>query len=166
MRRFDDTMVRSYHLQYLPQGLKAMAFRLCGMEMEDFEDVVLPHSVEVMLDYIMRLSDFDFPKPEPRLVPDGKGGEKLYKAQGLNTKLKRLLTDYGKKPGHKIFNRWDEWSWEERAPAIERFGMFPRASIKYVPLPQAIWYACRDADSTLRVRNVLIRLAKRIRSMN
>lgn len=164
MRHFEDTMLRSYHLGYLPQGLKALAFRLCGMRMREFEDVVIPYSLDVMMDYVMRLCDVDWPKPEEQLVPDG-DGFKTYKPQGLNAKLKRLVTDFVKNPIPKTLKRWDEWSDEEKAPAIERFGDMPKPSIKYVPIGEAVRYASQDADGTGRVRSALIRLKREIRKV-
>lgn len=162
MRRFDDTMVRAYHLGWLPQGLKFLAFRLCGMYMEEYEDVVLPHSNDVRIDYILKLAGVDWPKPSQEVVLD-KGEFKLKQPRGLNTKLKLMLTHYQKNPSHKIFKRWDEWSDEEKLPAIQQFGDLPRPSIQYVPLPKATWYACRDADATGRVRAKLIELKRGIR---
>jgi uracil-DNA glycosylase family 4 len=161
--RFDDTMVRSYHLQYLPQGLKYLAYRLCGMRMNEYEDVVVPHSVEVMAEYILLLSCDEWPKPESQIVSDGKGGTKNYKPQGLTPKLKRLLTDYNKMPDVGKFKRWNEWSDEEKLPAITRYGPMPSPSIRYVPIDEAIVYSCRDADATFRVRNALVRLKRMIR---
>lgn len=164
MKRLDDTMLRSYFLQYLPQALKELGFRLCGVEMTDFEDLVLPFSMDIMVDYIIQLSDVDWPKPEPQQIIDSKTGEfKTYKPQGLNTKLKRLLTDFAKKPDHKIFNRWREWSEEERLPAMAEFGDLPLPSIKYVPKDKQVKYACADADVTGRVRSKLIKLKRGIR---
>ena len=161
-KQFDDTMVRAYHLQYLPQGLKALAYRLCGMQMEAFEDVVLPYAVDVMMDYIVRISCIEWPKPEEQVKFD-KGEFKIYKPQSLSTKLKRLMTDFNKNPTHKIFDRWGEWTPEEKLPVIAQFGDLPKPSIKYVPKNKAIYYACRDADATGRVKAALVRLRRQIR---
>jgi len=49
-----DTMARSFHLGNLPQGLKALAYRELGMQMEDFDDLVTPYSVPLCLDYLRR----------------------------------------------------------------------------------------------------------------
>jgi uracil-DNA glycosylase family 4 len=38
--KFLDTMVRSYHCCLLPQGLKPLSRRLCGMVQDDYEDVI------------------------------------------------------------------------------------------------------------------------------
>lgn len=167
MNRFDDTMVRAYHLQWLPQGLKYLAWRLCGMQMEEYEDVVLPHSTVIMLEYVVKLLGVDWPKPEAQQVIDSKTGEyRTYKPHGLNPKLKRMQTDFGKaKEGekHKVFARWQQWSEEERLPAIAGYGDMPKPSIQYVPRKQARFYACRDADATGRVKSKLIQLKRMVR---
>lgn len=48
-----DTMVMCYSLgPGHPQGLKALAYRLCGMEMSDFDDVVRPYAVEAFKNWL------------------------------------------------------------------------------------------------------------------
>lgn len=42
--RWRDGMVNSYHLGFTPQGLKAACYRLCGMTMQDFDDLVYPYA--------------------------------------------------------------------------------------------------------------------------
>lgn len=43
--RTDDTIIRAYNLgSFVRIGLKILAYRLCGMEMEEFEDVVRPYA--------------------------------------------------------------------------------------------------------------------------
>jgi uracil-DNA glycosylase family 4 len=51
--RFSDTMQAAYELGNLPQGLKALAYRLCGMRMQEFEDLVLPHSRDSVLGWLI-----------------------------------------------------------------------------------------------------------------
>ncbi len=43
--RFRDTMQEAYHQCSLPQGLKALAYRLLGVTMRSWEDVVWPASI-------------------------------------------------------------------------------------------------------------------------
>ena len=161
--RVDDTMVRAYHLQNQPQALKILAYRLCGMAMQEFEDVVIPYSLDIMLDFIINVSCDDWPKPEPYKITKADGSEGVKRPQGLNTKLKRLITDFEKKPVYKTLKRWNDWSDEEKLPVLARHGSMPRPSIRFVPLDKALFYACRDADATLRVRNRLARMARFIR---
>lgn len=42
--RWKDTMVGSYHLGNTPQGLKVLCYRLCGMLMQDYDDLVYPYA--------------------------------------------------------------------------------------------------------------------------
>ena len=50
--RFTDTMQEAYHLCSLPQGLKVLAFRLLGVTMRSWKDVVWPASLEVMVEWM------------------------------------------------------------------------------------------------------------------
>jgi hypothetical protein len=50
--RVVDTMKIAYQLGDLPQGLKPLAYRLCGVRMRAYEDVVKPHSRRVMISWM------------------------------------------------------------------------------------------------------------------
>jgi DNA polymerase len=50
--RFDDTMMMAYHLGYLSQSLKILAYRLCGMKMMEFEDVAGPPSKQAVAEWL------------------------------------------------------------------------------------------------------------------
>ncbi len=47
-RKFRDTMQEAYQACFLPQGLKPLAFRLLGVQMRSWEDVVLPASQDAL----------------------------------------------------------------------------------------------------------------------
>lgn len=162
-RRIVDTMARVFHLGNLPQGLKALAFRELGMDMEDFEDVVSPYSTDKCLLYLRAAATYEWPKPEEETVIDDKTGKwKLYKPQGMNTKLKRFFTDYSRNMEKDIFSSWDNWS--SHHEMIEReLGEFPGLDIRHVPFSRILNYACRDADATLRLYGVLERMKRRVR---
>lgn len=49
---FRDTMQEAYHQCHLPQGLKPLAFRLLGVTMRSWEDVVWPASVRAAISWI------------------------------------------------------------------------------------------------------------------
>jgi uracil-DNA glycosylase family 4 len=51
--RWVDSMQMAYILQDIPMGLKPLAYRLCGMAMQDFEDVVHPHARKVAESYMV-----------------------------------------------------------------------------------------------------------------
>jgi uracil-DNA glycosylase len=157
-----DTMVRAYHLGNLPQGLKALAYRLLGMKMEDFDDLVTPYSVPMCLDYLRAAAEVEWPRPDEETVRDASGDWKLYKPQSFSTKLKRFFTDYKKNPSIDIFERWENWeSDHHRVESV--LGPWPGKCITHVPFAKTLHYACRDADATLRLWPVLQKMTRQVR---
>lgn len=161
--RIVDTMVRCYHLGNLPQGLKALAYRLLGMRMQDFDDLVTPYSTPLCLKYLRDAYDLDWPKPDEQTVRDDKGQWKLYKPQSMKSKLKRFLTDYQKNPSMDIYERWGNWDDSHRLIESVCGSAWPGKDIRYVPEEQWIYYACRDADATLRLWDVLKMMTRQVR---
>jgi DNA polymerase I-like protein with 3'-5' exonuclease and polymerase domains len=160
-KRIVDTMVRAYHLGNLPQGLKALAYRLLGMQMQDFDDLVTPYSTPLCLSYLREAVNHEWPKPEEQTVRDPQGQWKLYKPQSMSTKLKRFLTDYQKHP-KDVFQAWDNW--KDDSSQIETVcGEWPGKDIRHVPMDKTIHYACRDADATMRLWPVLQGMTRQVR---
>lgn len=166
-RKVVDTMVRIFHLGNLNQGLKTVAYRELGMVMQDFWDVVSPHSILNVLYYYRQAQTYDWPKPEEELVQDEKSGLwKLYKPQSMNTKLKRFFTDYGKNPEKDVFKMWED-NWTGSHAMIEaECGPYPGLDVSHVPFGEIVYYACRDADATLRLFTVLERMRRRVRQVS
>jgi uracil-DNA glycosylase family 4 len=151
VRRIYDTMVEAYHRCYLQKSLKYLAYRLLGVRMTEYMDVVVPHSTNRLVEYLENALVVDFPKP-PKVKVMKDGQEKDKQPHGLNTKLKRFFTDYCKDPTIDAFDRiWNSWSEEERDLLRRECGPIPKASIKWVPEAEAIDYACRDARVTLEL---------------
>jgi uracil-DNA glycosylase family 4 len=86
---------------------------------------------------------------------------RVYQPQGLNQKFSRLTGDLCRGDVN-IWERWDNWG-EQTAPVVERMGPLPRPCITLVPEDEAVEYASRDADITLRVYPILRRMAAEIR---
>lgn len=163
-RAIRDTMVRAYHLGNLPQGLKAISYRELGMLMQDFDDLVTPYSTPKVLDYYRFASFQDWPKPEQELRINSKTGLwELYKPQSMSTKLKRFFTDYGKNQDKDIYNMWED-NWVSSQEMIEaKLGPWPGKDIAHVPFAEMLFYACRDADATLRFWFLTERMRRRVR---
>ena len=165
IKRMRDTMERAYLLGNLPQGLKALAYRELGMEMTDYEDVVLPHSKPHVFDYYRMAYTLEWPKPEPIEYRDNNGDRKIKKPQSIKTKLSRFFTDYAKNPDKDIFNMWTE-NWVDSQEMIEeKLGKWPGSDIAHVPWEIALDYACRDADADLRLNTVLDHMMKQVRKV-
>jgi len=137
-RRIIDTMVRAYHLGDLPQGLKALAYRLCGMKMLEFNDLVRPYALSEALGYLQ-------------------DAERLIKVDKTKRKVKRALGDFLKAPDSiDLWGRWDNWNDADREALVTAMGReLPRPSIVMVPWEKVVPYAARDADATLRVHPIL-----------
>ena len=161
-KRIVDTMVRAYHLGNLPQGLKALAYRLLGMQMQDFDDLTLPYSTPLCLQYLRDALSHEWDKPEEQLERDKNGDWKLYKPQSIGTKVKRFLTDFQKHPDKDVYQAWDNWS-DDHSHFETVCGQWPGKDIRYVPMDKVIHYACRDADSTLRLWPVLQGMTRQVR---
>lgn len=169
-KRIVDTMLRAFHLGNLPQGLKMLAYRELGMLMTSFEDVVLPYSRELVLDYYRQCMSEEWPIPDPQMER-GKGGAwKVYKPQGFNAKLKRFFTDYARSPNSKdVFEMWDKtWpkTWPEMHEVVqERLWPWPGVCISHAPFEEVLTYACRDSDAVLRLYPLLNRMRRRVRKV-
>ena len=160
-----DTMVRSFHLGNIPQGLKALAYRELGMEMQDFDDLVTPFARPIVLAYYRAAYNEDWVKPEPFLYRDEEGKWKMKQPQSMTTKFKRFFSDYSKDPDKDIFSTWDNWE-DSHKMIQERLGPFPGKCISYAweaDREATIRYACRDADSLLRLYPLLTRMRSQVR---
>lgn len=164
MTRWRDTMVDAYHLADIPQGLKALGWRLLGVRMASFEDTAVPHSLPVALDCLAIAnealrSSLTFQhqlksgprkgQQEERVLP---GADK--QAVGTWRKVQKALREDEADP----WKRWDGWHAHDKALLTSIMGMeLPFPSIVYVPLEEAVHYAALDAIITLRVHHVLRR---------
>src|SRR5438128_808827 len=166
-QRIVDTMARVFHLGNLPQGLKALAFRECGMTMQDFDDVVTPYSRDNVLHYYNIARTYDWPKPDEELkIDETTGLWKLYKPQGMNTKLKRFFTDFSKNPEEKdVFAAWENWE-SSHAMIEAECGPWPGKCISHVPFEKVLYYASRDADALIRIWPIIKRMSKVVRKFS
>lgn len=132
--RFVDTMYGAYLLG-LPQGLKELAWRLCGMEMKSYHDMVGPTQEAMSRTYLEQVADHTWPRPGPRR-PD------------IGTRSRRAL-----QKGDLL--RWWQADVEPDpdlvGPVEAELGPMPRADLSDLPFEDALYYSCRDADATLRV---------------
>jgi hypothetical protein len=83
----------------------------------------------------------------------------------MNTKFKRFLTDYTKNENKDIFKAWKNWE-DSHKMIEEKLGPWPGKCISYVPFEKVIYYACRDADATIRLWPILERMRRRVRRRN
>lgn len=162
-RRIVDTMVKVFHLGNLPQGLKALAYRELGMLMQDFDDLVTPYSLPIVLDYLRNAMCEEWEVPEATLIRTDGGGWKQYKPHGFKTKLKTFWTSYSKNPDKDVYESWTKNWAEHHAEVQDKQGPWPGKCITYAPFDKVLHYACRDADATLRLWPIIQNMERRVR---
>lgn len=71
---YTDTIIKAYLLGNLPQGLKALAYRLCGMVMSDYNDMIREVRLYKVLEWLLEVSNREWPdSPQERIwSPDPK----------------------------------------------------------------------------------------------
>jgi uracil-DNA glycosylase family 4 len=162
--RWTDTMQMAYLLGDLPLRLKALAYRLCAMKMEDYDDLIRPISTKLAVDYfreaqeMVRAGELSFPKPAPILERKPDGTPRIKQPQPVEGRINRLLLDYDKGELEDPRDRFMSWSDREAIEAI--LGELREGNVGDLPIDKAVWYAGRDADATLRVFH---KLAPRIK---
>jgi len=169
---FVDTMTLAY-LAGQPQGLKELASRLCGVKMVTYSEIVKQGQQELSLDYLLEASGMEWPDP-PTIEEtkwDNKKGcltTKTKKPWHISRKITKILQDAGYAVDGRItldgalynfdvdvWNRWRSIPEEERAVVEDVLGAMTESSLADIPFDDALQYACRDADATLRVYHKL-----------
>lgn len=153
------TMQGAYHRGNLPQGLKPLAWRELGIEMTDYEDVVVPFSKAKLMDWwleAMMALEKDRITTERFSAKTGKPLKSVIKPSKLFSRMV-FIYNHGMK-GALTYNMWKKYDELEDA-ARERIegevGKPPRPSIIHVPIAKASHYACLEAKSLIRTEDGL-----------
>ena len=154
-----DTMVMAYNLG-LPQGLKALAKTLCGMDMKSYTEMVRPYSLDTIREWLTEVAAVEWPDCEP--LPDEKWdlskgtlATKLRKPKNIGKKaagiLKKIYNLEAFDNDYDPYEKWNKIDPREREMVEEMLGPPPLAELDAVPFDDALYYAARDPDATLRV---------------
>jgi uracil-DNA glycosylase family 4 len=169
--RIIDTMILAYLLCLLPQGLKALAYRLAGMRMDSYDEVIAPGREVVWGEWMegaKAVAD-QMPDPEAELVWDDKSANwRVKQPQSIGRRIARMVQDVEKKgilhpdnpSGVDIRKRVDSWDDTGAEALVTAIGPVPEPTLSDIPRERAIHYACRDADATGRVFPFLVKKVK------
>jgi DNA polymerase len=132
-----DTMERAYLLG-LPQGLKPMAYRLCGMEMRSYKELVGEWSRNAVMEWCA----------EAVMERTVKGKRQPKEVAVLN----RIFRCLGNNDDYDAWEAWGKARGKdgEVDRAAEELPEMPREGIARVPLREAVRYGCEDAVATMR----------------
>lgn len=155
LRRYRDTMQEAYHLGNLPQGLKALSWRLRGIRMQSWEDLVMPDSRRKAIEW---LNDQWNHESDNRVKVETQLKTKVrveWKPNDAERAIKRILS-------HSHKPTYDIWEKVSEADLANISSPIPRPSIAHVDLNKAVYYACQDADVTGQVASELARIRQEL----
>jgi hypothetical protein len=157
VRSYRDTMQEAFHLGDLPQGLKALAYRLFRHTMTSYEETVRPASLSALIEWMTEaflIAESDLCFIERRQLKT-KVKEIVHKGE-LESLLRRLIahTDLTSEydPWQRLGEFWKDPLKEWMVSHIEaRAGRYPILGIANCSMDEAVQYAVGDADWTGRV---------------
>lgn len=155
--RFFDSMIAAY-LCGQPQGLKELAYRLCGVKMVNYREVVSFAQRPLSLTYLQTATAREWAPPLGIEVSkwDNKKGKvvtRIRKPWHISRKVAKILKDVEEKPETDPWERWEKnIDATERSDVESVSGLMPEVSLADIPYEDAVRYSCRDSDSTLRVK--------------
>jgi len=154
--RFMDTMIGAYLLG-LPQGLKELASRLCGMDMITYSEMVRPGQRKMSIDYLTEALSREWPDPPEveEIKWDNKAGKivaKIRRPWHITRKMKKILADSVDNLDTDPYARWRSLDLQERAEVEKALGIMPESSLADIRYEDAVAYAARDSDATIRVK--------------
>jgi DNA polymerase I-like protein with 3'-5' exonuclease and polymerase domains len=157
-------MIAAYLLG-LPQGLKELASRLCGIKMTSYLEVVRPGQRKLSTEYLTRASKREFPDPPviEETKWDNKAGgivTKIKKPWHISRKIAKIMTDMTGNSDVDPYVRWRQIPNEERACVEKVLGEMPESSLADIKFEDAVRYSITDADATLRVKLKLEKLLR------
>lgn len=149
-----DTMIMAYLLQSEPQGLKPLAYRHHGMEMQSYEEVIGDSTRLKALKYLAQAVEWSWPDSKP-VVEYPKGKRHVRQPQNIGKKIEKILHDATLKEANP-YERWHKIPEEEGRDIVEvAFGKMHMGNLSEIDYDKYVHYACRDADTTLRIYDTL-----------
>lgn len=149
MARVFESMIAAYQLQFLPKGLKPLAYRLSGVVMDSYKEVTRPARFAKAMAYLRRVAEGVWPDPEPVLELKADGSPHIKRPQNVGKKVRRVLLDVEK---GRCDTPWKRWADMDGTDVVERaMGPMPDGWLSDLPLEVAKGYACLSKFSKVRM---------------
>lgn len=157
-----DTMYDAYLQRVEPGSLKVLGWRCAGLIMPKYEETV--GSTLSQIAYLQNVQDLGIPHPGKFQVMESDGTVNGYSPRSVSSRagnfLKKIQRGDVYKSSEDLRTKWNKISGtagrkeilEELKSELEyTLGPMPETTLADIPLDEAVTYACRDADATLRV---------------
>lgn len=139
-----DTMIMAHLLGTEPLGLKALARRHLGLEMQSYRELLAPVSQKLIRAYMSEYLGDMSKRPMP--VPE---------YTRLFSLIKRANNDFDKGKPVDFRKRWNGWD-----KALTQYGKLPEASLDDIPVNESTDYAGKDAYATRLIHPILGEMIK------
>jgi DNA polymerase len=173
---YEDTMQMAYQLG-LPQGLKTLAYRVLGVKMRGYEDLVLGASRQVVLGWLATvLGGLEDSSKVVEYVTPKKGLKRqktVTKPHALAGDVTRIFRHTLKvqrgEGGETEYDPWQAWErvrdkkFRRVEKVEEQFGRMPKAGIGHVVESEAVKYGCDDARVLVELWRELDRMQREVR---
>lgn len=156
-----DTMYALYLLRIEPKGLKPASYRWCGTLQDDYMSLIGDIGKRKQESYLIDVLTHEWPDVESRVKSLNDGTIKLTKPRHIIKLVEGILKDLysGKvnKDGEETdpFKRWMKIDPVQRKLVEGKLGKMPIGTLNDIPIEQAVMYAGRDSDITLRLKHKL-----------
>ena len=180
---FDDTRVMAYLLQVEPQGLKPLALRHANMPMQSYTEVIGDAQDRLAIDWLVgtwQVLDAEYREAQeqeqarinstPLRDKWGKvrrnkdGSIRRRKTSRLPTLPKSRLFRSVERciRSKRPYGLWTDQADDILVDGFNFNGPVPEASLSHVDFETALYYGCRDADATHRVKKELLPRLRRM----
>jgi len=151
-----DTMQMAYLLGMDMIGLKTLAYRLCSIQMREFDEVTAEATQHKAREYLERVVGQEWDDPLPYYDFDAKGVQKVHWPQNIRKKVIALLKKYDADPTINLHEKWYTMEKEKgRGQVEEKFGKLDRGWLCDVPREEAEEYALGDVKATAAIFPIL-----------
>lgn len=162
-----DTMYILYLLRLEARGLKPASLRWCDMTLSPYMELIGDIGKEKQLKYLEKVVNLKLPKPEPMIIDENDGTQRLYSPNSLSSLANGILNDVlsGKETKEgptDPLKRWKSIEKYLRQPAESLLGRIPVGTLADLPLKDAVQYASTDPDATFRLKNRLLSELERL----
>lgn len=167
--RYEDTQQQAYQLQNLPQGLKALSFRLLGRKRIGWKELVGGASRSKLMEWMWlakSIAEDELRTEEPRFGKSGKPIKPKLIKHPIEKVLNHVLLHTNKTQGDKPYDPWKYF--KQVTPSVqylvgmsrivEQIGTMPQLGIANCSLDDSRMYSASDADDTLAIHEELKRL--------
>ncbi len=151
-----DTMQMAYLLGMDAIGLKTLAYRLCGIQLREFDEVTAEATQHKAREYLMRIVGQEWEDPLPIPYFDDKGQQKLKWPQNIRRKVMALLKKYDAGPTINLHEKWYAMEKEGgRGQVEEKLGKMDRGWLCDIDRAEAEEYALGDVKATAAIFPIL-----------